>query len=170
MPLLLLRYWKLGVIAIVLVFGVTMCVQRDHALVERGVAIEKNKKADSTIKAVNEKIASLNSALTARTARIGTALGDLRTDTLWLHDTVPVGGEVRIAVPPSTLVKMQEVQRSCGALANDCEAFRAAANLKIKALESKVAMAPTITMRSCVPSNVTVGVLAGVAGYFVGRK
>lgn len=170
MLLLLLRYWREGVIAIVLLFGVTMCVQRDHALVTRGVAIERNRKADSTIKAVNKRLHSLDSALTATTASSGAALEALRTDTLWRHDTVLVGGEVRIAVPPSTLVKQEEVQRSCSALANDCEAFRVSANLKIKALEDKVATVPTITMRSCTTSNVVVGTLSGVAGYFLGRR
>jgi hypothetical protein len=66
----LLRYWKFGVIAVLVVAVVGFCHARDNALAERGRAQERAHVADSTLKVI--------------------AAERKRVDTLWRHDSVRV--------------------------------------------------------------------------------
>jgi hypothetical protein len=65
---LLLRYWKVGVIAVLVIAVVGFCHARDNALAERGAAQERAHVADSTLKVI--------------------AADRKRVDTLWRHDSV----------------------------------------------------------------------------------
>lgn len=164
-----LKYWKAGLIAILVVTAIVLFKQRDTALVQRGKALERTRVADSTLKVLRPMLLRYDSALIASTARLATRLDTARVrvrvqrDTVWL----PTG-------KPGVVVSVEEMQETettlagCSLVVQNCEAFRRTANATIASMQAKLDAQPTIVARSCTVPILVSGTLGLAGGYLAG--
>jgi hypothetical protein len=170
---LALRFWRESLIVVLLAAAVLAWRARDAALLERGVAQERSRVADSVLAAVRPRLAASDTAVVHDTVRVRGALRLVtKLDTAWRHDTVRVAGDStpRIAVPVSVVEANDSLKSACSDLMSSCAVFRAHANTTIAALESKLASQPVAQPRSCTTSNVVWSVLSASSGFLAGRK
>lgn len=135
--MIVLRFWREAlIVAVVLALGVT--VQRwKTALRNQGIAEERYRVADSTLKAVTPKLARVDTLVVRDTVKVRVAINHVvtMTDTVLHHltDTVLV---------KQFVTKADSAAKACSELSNDCQAFRAYATQTINALNQKLAAAP----------------------------
>jgi hypothetical protein len=98
----------------------------------------------------------------------------VRTDTLWRHDTVHVAGDTtpRIAIPLGVLVQHDSAFAACDRLNRSCAREHAADSLVIVELRQALALARTGTAipppaRSCTAPAVAAGILGAIGGHYV---
>lgn len=141
------------------------CHARDNALKAEGIAVERYRVADSTLRVVTPQLARVDTLLVRDTVTVRTAVNRVRTlrDTLLVHltDTVLV---------KQFVTRADSAAAACVELVTDCSAFRAFATQKIAALESKLNVAPSMKKDRHLGSDV-LKFSAGVAvGWFAGRR
>jgi DNA topoisomerase IB len=162
---LLLRYWRELTIAVLITAGMTECHRRDVALRAAGVALERARVADSTLRAIAPKLARVDTQLVHDTVRVRVAVDRVVTlrDTVLAHltDTVLV---------KQFVTRADSAAQACVELSSSCQAFRAYATQTIAALEAKAAAAPAISRRSCVTQDVVALLLGAAGGYAAHRR
>jgi len=170
--MILLKFWKESLLVLLAVALFAMWRSREKALVAKGVAQEKSRVADSILKVVTPKLAKADSAVLRGTVTVTQFVDRWSTDTAWRTDTVYVAGDTmpRIAVPVATVVRNDSTIKACNELRLDCTAFRAFANDKIAALETKLAAQPAAERRSCTVPMILSGLVGAVGGYTMPRS
>ena len=162
--ILLLKYWRelgLAILAVVL-FG--MWRSREHALVERGRAIERVRVADSALAVLRSALARADTQVVTQIRTVTREIA--RVDTLrdsipvWRHDTTYIREYV---------TRTDSALAVCTDLAGSCALFRTTANATIAALEVKVRAIPFAVPRSCAPTGVVTFGVGALAGFFGGR-
>jgi hypothetical protein len=160
--IVLLKYWHWLAIAGLLAFGVTEWELHNAAKVREGIAIERARVADSTLRVLKPQLARTDTILVRDTVRLSTLVPRLQVihDTLLQHltDTVLV---------KQFIEKADSTVKACTDLMSSCAVFRQQATATIQALESKVAAIQP--PRSCVSTGAVWTVL-GVGVGFVGAK
>ncbi len=163
MMLLALKFWKEGVIALLVVVLMAACHARDNALKAEGIAVERYRVADSTLKVVTPKLAHVDTLLVHDTVKVRRLVTSVET----LHDTVLAHLTDTVRVK-EFITKADSAAKACVELSNDCQAFRAFATQKIAALESKLSVAPPTTSRRWGSLVLSFALGAG-AGYLAHR-
>ncbi len=135
--ILLLRYWREAALAVLIVAVMAACHARDNALKAEGIALERSRVADSTLKAIAPRLARVDTLIVRDTIRTRVAVDRVVTlrDTVLTHltDTVLV---------KEFVTRADSAAKACVELSTDCQAFRALATQKIAALESKLSLVP----------------------------
>ncbi len=161
---LLLKYWQTTLAGAAIIFGAVMWHEHNVAEVAKGVAVERTRVADSTLKAIKPQLARTDTLVVRDTVKVRIAVDRVITlrDTVLAHltDTVLV---------KQFVTRADSAAKACVELSNDCQAFRTYATATIHALERKVATAPQATPQRHLASDVLWFTLGAAGGYFAHR-
>jgi len=161
---LLLRYWQIGLAVAAVAFGAVMWHEHNVAEVEKGVAQERYRVADATVKAIRSQLVHTDTLVVRDTVKVRVAVDRVVTlrDTVLSHltDTVLV---------KQFVTRADSAAKACVELSNDCQAFRAYATQTIKALEQKVTTAPVAKPPHHLAADVLWFTLGAAGGYFAHR-
>lgn len=158
MSLALLRYWReglLGLAAIVIVVAYRSKLAAERA---EGIAMERSRVADSTLKAITPQLARAESVYVRDTIRLTRTLTQtsVQRDTLLLHltDTVRV---------KEFIAQTKVDSAACFEAARSCAADKRLLNDKINALQVKLAAQPaTLDTKHWYSDRVSLGPYAGI--------
>jgi hypothetical protein len=162
---LVIRYWRETLIAALVLVVVGLCAHERHALIQQGIAQERSRLADSTLRVVVPQRLVHDTAVVHDTVRVRSTIARVDTlrDTVLTHltDTVLVKEYV---------TRTDSALHACTELLNDCAAFRVSANQTIAALQSKLAVQPVTLSKSCTTPALVTGALGLVGGWLAHRK
>lgn len=159
---LFLRYWQYAALTAALLWGAAEWKLHNRAEVQRGVAVERARVADSTIKANAARLAHVDTLLVHDTLRVQKAVERLVTfrDTVLAHITDTL-------IVQQFVTRADSAAKACSELAGDCAEFRRLTAIKVGALESKLAAMPAAERRSCVAQDIVWSLVGGLGGYVV---
>lgn len=156
-----LRHWREMAILAVVLTAVGMCRARDAAIAHAAAAAVRDSVVQDSLRreldANSLRLAATDSALQEASLRVDLLAGALQAavrqhevDTLWRRDTIRLGGELRVAVPPATIARTDATIASCGILISECQSERLTAAAKYATCEDRV----RLLERSPHPQNV----------------
>ena len=135
---LLLRYWREGLVAVLVALLVAACHDRDNAIRAEQRAEDDAASLSVRLRAYDSATAALRERLADQGARIvhdTVRIARWRTDTVqaWRHDTVTVAGVPSVVVPQSEIAKADSGRQACFDLVDSCTAFKRTATERFRA-------------------------------------
>lgn len=161
MPILslFLKYWQVPLVAVALGFGALMWHEHNVAEVGRGIALERARVADSTLKSLKPLTAKAETLFVHDTVKLSHLVShtDTLRDTVLKHlqDTIYV--KAYIQASDSTI-------KACTSALHDCATVQALLRQQVGALETKLAAVPVARPRSCVNTGLVSGLLGALGG------
>ncbi len=159
---LLLKFWQPSLVAVALGFGALMWHEHNVAEVDRGVALERARVADSTLKSLKPLTAKAETLFVHDTVKLSRLVShtDTLRDTVLKHLTDTVIVKAYVQASDSTI-------RVCRSVVTDCQAVQALLRQQISTLEVKLAAVPVAQPRSCVNTGLVSGLLGALGGFGV---
>lgn len=164
-PLVLLRFWKEGLIAALAVAFMVACHARDNALQARALADERRRQADSILTSLKPQEAKAETLFVRDTIRLTRRFAQFDTirDTVLHHLTDTV-------VVKQFITRADSLAQACTELAKDCATKIRLAERRAEILQQLLhEQQPVKIATSCVQSNVIVGVIGAAVGYLAHR-
>lgn len=141
------------------------------SLIDRGVALERARVADSTLAVLRPQLAHRDTVLVHDTARVTRLLSRVETDTAWRHDTLTVtrdtGRVVVVQVPIVVQAAEDSALSACRSLVSSCTLYRQTASAEIATLTARLAVG--VPAPRCTAPAVTAGLLGAALGIVAGR-
>lgn len=167
--ILLLRYWREGLIAVLILAAIAYCHARDEAIADRAKAEVRTHTADSVLSVTRDSIMHLSAAVVHDTVTVSRLLARWDTvETPATRDTIYLASDSAhlhplVPLPAAQVETMDTLVPACRALTRDCAAFRRVAQERFDAYELKIANTPHAT------GSWKEKVAWGIAGVLVGR-
>jgi hypothetical protein len=161
----MLKNWRTSLLVVAGLVIVGQIAVWRHALIEEGKAIARVQQLDSLLAQNKTALARVDTLVVHDTLRVTATR--LRVDSL--RDTVLTHLTDTVLVK-EFVARTDTALKTCTELSNDCAAFRRLAQQRFDAYEAKLKEQPVAVARSCIASNITTGILAGLVTHFVLRK
>jgi hypothetical protein len=167
----MLRYWKEVALAGALFLLAVASVRHDHDVAETAAAKVLLRQADSALTVSNDALRNVDIAIEHDTLVLTKTLTRLKTDTLFIHDTIYAPSDTAhehplVPVPAGTLTELESLAPKCTALLNDCKEYHAWAEKRFAEYETKLT-AKTHIAPACTGAKLEWGTVGAAAGYLL---